>query len=155
MLQGRSMRAIAADLGRAPSTISREVAAHADAKGRYRAKRAHAVAFETARRPQASKIEANPALRDRVVAGLTGRRRLSPEQVAGRLRQDFPEDAEMWVHHETIYRWIYLQPRGQLKAEVSAALRTGRAMRRPNKHAHPDGRGQIPDMVSIHDRPPV
>lgn len=155
LAQGRSMRAIAADLGRAPSTISREVARGRDGRGRYRAKRAHAVAFAAAARPQPRKIDANPRLRARVVADLTGRRRLSPEQIAGRLRRDFPDEPEMWVHPETIYRWIYLQPRGELKRQVTGALRTGRARRVPNAHASPDGRGRIIDMVSIHDRPAV
>lgn len=155
LAQGRSMRAIAADLGRAPSTISREVKAHADGRGRYRAKRAHAIAFAAASRPQTRKIDQDPRLRAQVVAGLSGRRRLSPEQIAGRLRRDFPHDPEMHVHHETIYRWIYLQPRGQLKADVTAALRSGRARRVPRAHARRDGRGLIPDMVSIHERPPI
>ena len=151
--QHRSMRAIAADLGRAPSTISREVANHRDARGGYVAKRAHAIAFEDARRPQSAKIDANPVLRERVLRDLG--QRYSPEEIAGRLRHDFPDDPGMNVHHETIYRWVYLQGRGELKREVSAALRSGRAMRRPNKHGRSTGQGQIPDMVSIHDRPPV
>ena len=151
--QGRSMRAIAADLGRAPSTISREVAAHRNAEGRYLAKRAHAIAFEAARRPQEAKLDASPELRERVLHDLG--KRYSPEEIAGRLRHEFPEDPQMNVHHETIYRWLYLQGRGELKRQVSAALRSGRAMRRPNKHGRSTGQGQIPDMVSIHDRPPV
>ena len=151
--QHRSMRAIAADLGRAPSTISREVANHRDARGGYVAKRAHAIAFEDARRPQSAKIDANPVLRERVLRDLG--QRYSPEEIAGRLRHDFPDDPGMNVHHETIYRWVYLQGRGELKREVSAALRSGRAIRRPNKHGRSTGQGQIPDMVSIHDRPPV
>ena len=151
--QDRSMRAIAADLGRAPSTISREVANHRDARGGYVAKRAHAIAFEDARRPQSAKIDANPVLRERVLRDLG--QRYSPEEIAGRLRHDFPDDPGMNVHHETIYRWVYLQGRGELKREISAALRSGRAMRRPNKHGRTTGQGQIPDMVSIHDRPPV
>ena len=151
--QDRSMRAFAADLGRAPSTISREVANHRDARGGYVAKRAHAIAFEDARRPQSAKIDANPVLRERVLRDLG--QRYSPEEIAGRLRHDFPDDPGMNVHHETIYRWVYLQGRGELKREVSAALRSGRAMRRPNKHGRSTGQGQIPDMVSIHDRPPV
>ena len=109
----RSMRAIAADLGRPASTISREVARHRDARGRYQAKRAHAIAFNDARRPQASKIESNPALRARILTDLG--KKYSPEQIAGRLRNAFPDDPEMSVHHETIYRWIYLQGRGELK----------------------------------------
>jgi IS30 family transposase len=151
--QNRSQRAIAADLGRAPSTISREVANHRDAEGRYVAKRAHAIAFDDARRPQPAKIETSPALRERILHDLG--QRYSPEEIAGRLRRDFPSDPGMTVHHETIYRWIYLQGRGELKREISAALRAGRAMRRPNRHGRSAGQGQIPDMVSIHDRPPV
>jgi transposase, IS30 family len=151
--QKRSRRAIAADLGRAPSTISREVMNHQDARGQYWAKRAHAIAFTQARRPQASKIDSTPALRDQILADLA--KRYSPEEIAGRLRRDFPEDPQMSVHHETIYRFIYLQPRGELKHQLSAALRSGRVMRQPHKHARHTGRGQIPDMVSIHERPPV
>ena len=151
--QHRSMRAIAADLGRAASTISREVGRHRSAGEGYLAKRAHAIAFEEARRPQEAKIDANPVLRGRVLGELG--RKYSPEEIAGRLRRQFPEDPEMNVHHETIYRWLYLQGRGELKREITAALRSGRAMRRPNRHGRSTGQGQIPDMVSIHDRPPV
>ena len=151
--QGRSQRAIADELGRAASTICREIKAHADARGQYHAKRAHAVAFDEARRPQESKIEATPALKAQILAGLSKKR--SPEQIAGRLRQDFPNDPEMWVHHETIYRFCYLQPRGELKQQVKGALRSGRAMRQPQKHGRKTGQGQIPEMVSIHERPAV
>ena len=151
--QDRSMRAIASDLGRAPSTISREVAKHRTSGGQYLAKRAHAIAFEDAKRPQQAKLDADPRLRARVLGELARKR--SPEQIAGRLRHDFPDNPAMNVHHETIYRWIYLQGRGELKRQVSAALRSGRAMRRPNKHGRSTGQGHIPDMVSIHDRPAV
>ncbi len=82
-------------------------------------------------------------------------KKYSPEEIAGRLARDFPRDPAMNVHHETIYRFIYLQPRGELKREVAAALRSGRVMRRPQTHGRSTGQGQIPDMVSIHDRPPV
>jgi IS30 family transposase len=149
----RSQRAIAADLDRCPSTISREVRDHKTAEGRYLATRAHAIAFEDAKRPQAGKIESCPALRERILADLG--RKYSPEEIAGRLRHDFPEDPDMNVHHETIYRFLYLQPRGELKRQVAAALRSGRAIRRPHTHGRSTGVGQIPDMVSIHDRPPV
>lgn len=152
----RSIRAIAGDLGRAPSTISREIARYRSPKGPYVAKRAHALAFEAAKRPQVRKIDANPVLRARVIKDLTGRKKWSPQQIAGRLARDFGEDQTMTVHHETIYRWIYLQARGELKHEVAAALRSGRAIRMPAKHrAAPTTHGKIPDMVSIHDRPPV
>lgn len=153
--QGRSLRAIAADLARAPSTISREVAAHRNTAGSYLAKTAHAQAFVAARRPQARKLDSNALLRARVLADLTGRRKFSPAQIAGRLRREFPDDAEKWVHPETIYRWLYLQARGELKAELKRALRSGRAMRRPHTHGRKTGQGTIPEMVSIHDRPPV
>ena len=139
--QRRSMRAIAADLNRAPSTISREVARHRSPDGRYVAKRAHAIAFEDARRPQEAKLEANPELRKRVLRDLG--RKHSPEEIAGRLRHEFPDDPQMNVHHETIYRWLYLQGRGELKRQVSAALRSGRAMRRPNKHGRSTGQGMM------------
>lgn len=151
LTQHRSLRAIAADLGRAPSTISREIKNHATPADRYVAKRAHALAFEQARRPQESKIAATPALAARIWADLA--KNYSPEQIAGRLRRDHPDEPHMNVHHETIYRWLYLQPRGELKRQVTAALRSGRAIRRP--HSHATGAGQIPDMVSIHDRPTV
>lgn len=151
--QKRSMRAIAQDLDRSPSTISREVTRHRCPSGRYEAKRAHAMAFTDARRPQVSKIDASPALRERVLRELGTKR--SPEQIAGRLRRDHPDEPTMNVHHETIYRWLYLQGRGELKREITAALRSGRAVRRPNKHGRSTGVGQIPDMVSIHVRPPV
>jgi IS30 family transposase len=151
--QGRSLRAIASDLDRSASTISREVNNHADVQGRYYAKRAHAIAFTDAKRPQVTKIESTPALRTAILAGLG--KKYSPEEIAGRLAREFPDEPEMNVHHETIYRFLYLQPRGALKREVSAALRSGRAMRRPQTHGRSTGQGQIPDMVSIHDRPPV
>ncbi len=151
--QKRSWRAIATDLGRHPSTISREINNHKDARGQYVAKRAHAIAFTDARRPQVPKIESTPALRAKILFYLA--KKYSPEEIAGRLAHDFPHDPEMNVHHETIYRFIYLQPRGALKGEVSAALRSGRTMRRPQKHGKANGQGQIPDMASIHDRPPV
>lgn len=151
--QHHSMRSIAVDLGRHPSTISREIKTYTDPESRYVAKRAHGLAFEAAKRPQVAKIESTPALRARIVADLG--LKYSPEQIAGRLRHDFPGNSDMNVHHETIYRWIYLQPRGELKREVVAALRSGRVVRRPHKHGRVNGQGQIPDMVSIHDRPPV
>lgn len=151
--QKLSIRSIAGDLGRSPSTISREVTAHCDGRGDYSAKRAHAIAFQDARRPQVAKIDANPILRARVLHDLG--KKYSPEEIAGRLRREFPQAPTMSVHHETIYRWLYLQGRGELKREITAALRTGRAYRRPNKHGRSHGVGQIPEMVSIHDRPPV
>jgi IS30 family transposase len=153
--QNRSKRQIALDLGRAPSTVCYEVNHHLDGQGQYSANAAHAAAFEDARRPQESKIDLSPALRDRVVADLRGDVKCSPEQIAGRLRREFPDDPAMNVHHETIYRWIYLQPRGELKQEVVKALRSGRSQRLPRAQTRAAGRGQIPGRVSIWERPAV
>ena len=110
-------------------------------------------AEDRARRPKQTKLEANPALRDRVEADLGA---LSvPEQVAGQLRREFPEDPEMRVHHETIYRELFVQGRGALRAELHQCLRSGRARRVTRTEARSersDGRGQIPDMVNIVER---
>jgi IS30 family transposase len=152
-LQVKSLRAIASELGRAPSTVKREVDRNTTGGRRYRAKTAHARAFAQATRPQPSKIGSNPALRARIIADLA--KKYSPQQIAGRLRHDFPDDPEMNVHHETIYRFIYLQPRGALKKEIVAALRSGRAIRRPQGHRGNTGRGRIPGMVNISERPDV
>jgi IS30 family transposase len=153
LAQRLSLRAIAAQLDRSPSTVAREVCRNRTPGHRYRAKTAHAKAFANAARPQPSKIEANPALRARIITDLA--KKYSPEQIAGRLRRDFPDDPEMRVHHETIYRFIYLQPRGQLKREVSAALRSGRIRRNPQAHSRVSGQGRIPNMVAISERPDV
>jgi len=80
------------------------------------------------------------------------RRNHSPEQIAARLREDFPDDPEMWVSHETIYRSLYVQGRGALKRELITHLRTGRSLRKP--HRSIERRGRIPGMVNISERPP-
>lgn len=133
-----SMRSIAKRLGRAPSTVSREVAnnsLHALASAAqpglaYRASRAHAVALSARPRSRAGRLTRPSRLREQVLARL--RLRHSPRQVALRLREDFPTDREMWVSHEAIYQAIYLQARGNLRAELTrqVALRSGRASRR-------------------------
>ena len=153
LLQAKSYRAIAAELGRAPTTVMREVDRNTLTRRPYRAKTAHARAFTQASRPQVSKIESNPALRARIIEDLG--KKYSPQQIAGRLTKDFPDDPEMNVHHETIYRFIYLQPRGELKKEVAAALRSGQIMRKPRSHPGNTGQGRIPNMISISERPPV
>src|SRR3954463_4858794 len=103
---GASVRAIARRVGRDASTVSRELARNGG-RGRYRALRAQLRAERQARRPQRSKLAQNPGLRERVEADLQAL--YSPEQIAGRLRVDFPDDAEMRVHHETIYRELFVQ----------------------------------------------
>jgi transposase, IS30 family len=144
---GLSLSAIAARIGRVPSTVSREVAANGGRQG-YRPFAAHRRACRVARRPKACKL-ASPRLRARVEYGL--RRLWSPQQIARRLREQFPDDASMWISHETVYKSLYVQGRGALRRELAACLRTGRAQRvhqGRQPHAHISG------MVLISERPP-
>jgi transposase, IS30 family len=147
---GQSMRAIAARLGRSPSTISRELSRNAESSGRYRATSAHAAAWERAARPRQAKLAMNLALRERVEHDL--QKKYSPEQIAGRLRVQFPNDPEMSVSHETIYQSLYVQSRGALRRELTRCLRTGRALRHPGREPG-QRKNRIPDMVNISERP--
>jgi IS30 family transposase len=147
---GDSMRAIAMRLGRSPSTISRELRRNAGRAGCYRATSAHALAYERAGRPKPSKLVTNSALRKHVQRDL--RKLYSPEQIVGRLRQEFPQNPEMWVSHETIYQSLYVQSRGALRRDLTSCLRTGRALRRPCRQAG-QRRNRIPDMINISERP--
>src|SRR5919201_2005334 len=122
--RGETMRGMARRLGRSPSTISRELRRNVDRDGGYRATLAHALAFERADGPKPAKLATNLRLRALVRDDL--RRRLSPEQIAGRLRRRFPDDPEMWVSTETIYQSLYVQSRGALKRELTRYLRTGK-----------------------------
>jgi hypothetical protein len=148
---GHSILAIAAGLGRAPSTISREVNANGGVR-RYRAARADQAAWARAARPKACKLAGNPALRDIVEEKLA--RRWSPEQIAGWLKLTYPERPEMQVSHESIYRTLFVQSRGALRRELTRYLRTGRVIRRPKGVRLPDGRGGRPDTLHISERPP-
>jgi IS30 family transposase len=145
---GDSCRVIARRLGRAPSTVSRDVAA-AGHRQRYRGWRAEETAHRRARRPKIAKLIAVPRLRRAVEQGL--RRRWSPQQIAARLVLDYPDDLEMRVSHETIYQSLFVQGRGALRQELTRCLRTGRAQRRPLGRA--TGSGQLQHMVLISDRP--
>ena len=141
----------AADLlGRHRATISRETRRGASGCG-YRARVGQDVAEANAKRPKSRKLDANPALRGEVLQRLGQRH--SPEQIAGRLRDDFPEDPEMWVSHETIYQAMYVQPRGELAQQVKTALRTGRTRRKPQGRKETDGRGHIKGIINISERP--
>lgn len=146
---GMGVRAIARELGRSPSTISRELVGKSNSR-RYVATRAQAITWERARRPRPSKLATNPRLRTVVQDWL--KLNYSPEQIAGRLAREFPDDPEMQVSHETIYQAIYLISRGGLQREVKTRLRTGRAMRRPTRKSG-ERRGRIPGMTMIADRP--
>ncbi|MBU4154421.1 MAG: IS30 family transposase [Proteobacteria bacterium] len=146
---GSSARQIAQVLGRAPSTVSRELSRNRTGSG-YRATVAQAATDRRGRRPKARKLE-QLALRREVRAML--RKRRSPEQIAGRLRADHPDDPEMQVSHETIYQALYVQGRGSLRAELSVALRTGRALRRPRKPEPASKHTAITGKVMISERP--
>jgi transposase, IS30 family len=148
---GLSVRQAAARLGRSPSTVSRELARNADPRtGGYHPERAHRLAWERQRRPKPSKLSRSPALRAQVQAMLD--RRYSPEQVSGRLKVEYPGDPAMRVSHETIYQSVYVYPRGELRRELKACLRSGRAVR--HRRGRPHNRGKIVAAVPIGDRPP-
>jgi len=144
-----SFRVIAARLGRAPSTISREVGANGGRR-RYRGWRAHRRAADAARRPKPAKLAACPRLRAQVEQWLA-EELWSPAQISAQLRIDFPDDPMMRVSTETIYQSLYVQGRGALRKELALCLRTGRAVRRQRSRL--DDRGRIPDMVMISERP--
>ncbi len=150
--RGETIRGIAGRVGRSPSTISRELRRDADRRdGGYRASSAHALAYERASRPKPAKLATNLRLRQLVQDDL--QRRYSPEQIAGRLRRQFPEDPEMRVSTETIYQSLYVQSRGALRRELTRYLRTGRALRQPGRQVG-QRKNRIPDMVNIAQRPP-
>ena len=169
-----SLNSIGRRLARPASTIKREIDAngghHAARKSGYRRKeafgarqsgRAAQVGYDAfvaqarsdqrARRPKTGKLAANDKLHDEVQSRLLDEH--SPEQIAQRLPKDFPDDAEMRVSHETIYTSIYVQGKGNLRRELHTCLRTGRALRKPQRRPD-ERRGRIRDMVNISQRPP-
>src|SRR3954462_12121663 len=182
---GSGVREIARRLGRAPSTISREMERNAALRtGRpvYRASTAQTHADRRARRPKPAKLAVNPELRAYVQDRLSGAVRRpdgsvggpqvswrgrrqgprkdrrwgqcwSPEQISCRLRLDFPDDASMRVSHEAIYQSLYIQGRGALRRELTACLRTGRALRAPRNRTSRGNRSFVTDALLISERP--
>ena len=182
---GCGVREIARQLGRAPSTLSRELqrnAAIRTGRPEYRASTAQTHADRRARRPKPAKLAVNPELRryvqDRLAGevqrpdgsvagpqvGWAGRRHgprkdrrwgqcWSPAQIAGRLRVDFPDDESMRVSHEAIYQSLYVQGRGALRRELTACLRTGRALRAPRNRTSRGNRSFVTDELLISERP--
>ena len=166
-----SIRAIAGRLGRAPSTLLRELRRNMRdqryrtrstlrqrKRGRqrtqpweYRPSSAHERAKRMASRPKVAKLAVNSELRELVQSKL--KERLSPEQISAELRVEFRDQPEMWVSHEAIYQAIYVQGRGALRRELAVCLRTGRALRKPRRKVA-ERRGRIPNMVMISERPP-
>lgn len=151
LVVGDSLRAIARRLGRAPSTVSREVAWNSS-RDRYRAWRADRGAVERGGRPKPAKLALNSRLCREVERGL--RRRWSPQQISAQLIRDYPHDLEMRVSHETIYRTLFVQARGALRKELATCLRTGRAQRRPHMRTEQSGAGRLRNPVLISERPP-
>ena len=147
LVAGESLSTIAERLGRNVSTVSREVSMNGGRR-HYRAVRAHIRAYERARRPKAAKLD-DPDLCEQVSEWL--RRWYSPEQIALRLRIEFPDDPMKWMSHETIYKSLFVQGRGELRRELTRCLRSGRTKRRPrSRGARPE---RIKDMVMISERP--
>jgi IS30 family transposase len=148
---GRSLRSIALRLGRAPSTISRELNRNGGLDS-YRAHAAEQAAWDRACRPKRCKLALNRPLAMTVAELL--RQRWSPWQIAGRLKRLYPHDEDRRVSHETIYKTLFIQARGALKKELVGHLRRRRTMRRSRHHTQktPD-HGQITDAVSIRERP--
>lgn len=151
IVAGRSLRSIAAELDRSPSTVSREVRRNGGRR-RYRANKADLAAWDRAKRPKTCKLAANRALA-RIVAGKL-QLEWAPEQIAGWLKRTYPGDEAYQVSHETIYKSLYIQTRGALKKELLRYLRRTRAIRRSRHHTQkgPD-HGQIVDAVPISQRP--
>lgn len=151
LVAGRSIRALASLLGRAASTVSREIRRNGGTR-RYRAAAADKRAWKQALRPKPCKLVLNGRLRHVVVLKL--QRHWSPEQIAGWLKRKHPHREASRVSHETIYRSLYVQARGALKKELIQYLRSGRQLRRSRyTRQTTDRRGQIRDAVSIRQRP--
>lgn len=151
VVAGHSIRSIAASLGRAPSTISRELSRNGGQEC-YRASQAEQAAWDRAGRPKTCKLVENRTLAHLVASKL--RALWSPQQIAGWLKHAYPGDEHNQVSHETIYRSLFIQARGALKKELLAHLRCTRVMRRSRHHTQKtDDHGRILDTVSISERP--
>lgn len=146
---GDSARVIAGRLGRASSTVTREIARNGG-RDHYRAVEADAAAYVRARRPKTAALCSRPVLRQIVAAKLN--EQWSPQQIAAWLRYEHPADRQMWISHETIYRSIYIRRRDVFDRAAFRQLRTGRSIRRPRGVKRSFGRGRIRNMVSINER---
>jgi len=151
VVAGQTIRAIASQLGRAPSTVSREIRRN-EGRRRYRANKADAAARQRVLRPKTCKLAQNPALARIVARKLISR--WSPWQIAGWLKRIYADDESLQVSHETIYKTLYIQARGALKKELIQHLRRSRAMRRSRHHTQKTkDHGRISNTVSIRERP--
>jgi IS30 family transposase len=149
---GESARAIARSLGRSHTTIAREIG-RCGGRARYRAHAAEREAWHRARRPRPTKLELCSELRRLVIERLNDDN--SPEQIVGWLRLAYPDNEQMQVSHETIYRALYVQTRGTLKRELTQHLRRGRSRRYARSQSSKrSGQGKLTEMVMISERPP-
>ena len=152
VVAGHSDRSIAAALGRAPSTVSREIRRNGG-RSCYRASQADQAAWDRAQRPKTCKLASNRALARLVAKKL--QLEWSPQQIAGWLQRTYPDDESYQVSHETLYRTLYIQARGALKKELLQHLRRTRGMRRSRHHTQKTSdHGRITGTVSISERPP-
>ena len=150
--RGDSARAIGRTLGRSHTTVSREIN-RCGGRRRYRANAAERGAWGRARRPRPTKLEVCPELRELVIERLGQDH--SPQQISGWLRLSYPDNEQMQISHETIYRALYVQARGSLRRELTRYLRTGRQKRFARAHSNRgQGPGRIAGMVMISERPP-
>ncbi len=147
-----SIREIARQLSRAPSTISREIKRHGGVK-LYRANEADSDALKRALRPKTCKLALSPSLCELIAEKLE--EKWSPQQISGWLHRCFPYDKDMQISHETLYKSLYIQARGVLKKDLMKHLRLGHKMRQANMHSTRGDRGTIGIVrgVSIHERP--
>lgn len=151
LVAGQSIRSIASRLGRAPSTISREIQRNGG-QSCYRATQADQATWDRAHRPKRCKLVHNRGLAH-IVAGKL-QLQWAPQQIAGWLKHTYPCDRNYRVSHETIYRSLFIQARGALNKELLQHLRRTRAMRRSRHHTQKtDNHGKITDTVSISERP--
>jgi IS30 family transposase len=151
VVAGQSLRSIAASLGRAPSTVSREINRNGCRRD-YRASKAEQAAWDRAHRTKTCKLAKHPELA-RIVAEKL-QLQWAPRQIAGWLKRTYPDDENYQVSHETIYRSLFIQARGALKKELLQHLRRTRAMRRSRHHTQKTtDHGRIKDAVSIRERP--
>ena len=150
VVRGESDAEIARALGRHRSTIGREIKRTCVERWRYRPLAAERRQAARARRPKPGKLASHPRLLAAVEEGLLAC--WSPEQISARLKRDHPDDRGMRISHETIYRALYVQSRGELRRQLTRQLRTGRQRRKAQGHV--ERRGRIADMVPISERPP-
>jgi IS30 family transposase len=148
--RGESDSEIARAIGRHRSTVGREIRRTCAERWRYRPLAAERRRSERARRPKPGKLQSDPRLLATVERWLG--ECWSPEQISARLKHEYPDDGGMRISHETIYRALYVQSRGELRRQLTRQLRTGRGKRKTRGHV--ERRGRIPDLVSISERPP-